>query len=230
MATERDPNSLCELPAATLLRIAHAQIAPACRKQTKYSRTPPRQLPPSKTLFALLSLHGVVVCSVRTVSKRYNVLDSLYNNTDDDGSIRVRDQRSHRTSGHRGDSEHSDGGARGNCWACSWKAKNDKKRVGERDREEGGYGLVGRGRGGGRERRADPVHPPAVYIFSPYQRNQELENAQALPPRPLLSFASGITSPFSCARVQQSAAMKEYMAPFVPCSRPCPVSTAPAGR
>lgn len=42
----------------------------------------------------------------------------------------------------------------------------------------------------------DPVHLPAVYILPV----PGAANAQAFPPRPLLSFAACIASPLSCAR------------------------------
>ena len=90
-----------------------------------------------------------------------------------------------------------------------WKAKNDNKKDRMKQRS-GAEKLIGNRRFAGRrwglgsverwERRDGPADLPAVCMFSPY-RNQEQENAQAFPPRPLLSFASGINSPFSCARM-----------------------------
>jgi len=61
----------------------------------------------------------------------------------------------------------------------------------------------------GKEAGARPATPPRFA-----QRGEGKDHA--FPPRPLLSFASFITSPSMIARVQQTTAASDHIAPFVP--------------
>ena len=144
-----------------------------------------------------------------------SVAPSIANTTDINGSREVsKASQSGDSTKHETRFTLAHGGFRGGgrgviAGHALWKAKNDNKKDRMKQRS-GAEKLIGKRRFAGRrwgwgsverwERRDGPADLPAVCMFSPY-RNQEQENAQAFPPRPLLSFASGINSPFSCARM-----------------------------